>query len=52
MVTMNMMKVTIDQVVNVVAMRDRFVAAARPVDMVGLVTIAPVFRCTHIWVRI
>ncbi len=52
MVTMNMMKVTIDQVVNVVSMRDSFVAAARPMDMVGFVTIAPVFRCTYVWVRV
>jgi hypothetical protein len=45
MVAVNVMKMTIHQIVYVVAMRDCFVPTARSMDMVCFVTPTTVLRC-------
>lgn len=46
MISVGMMQVPIDQIVNVVTMRDWLVTAVRPVDMAGIVLGAVVLRRT------
>ena len=52
-ITVDMVQVTIDKVVDVVAMRNRWVTTPRPMNMVHLVTAADVCRraCVRVGVR-
>ena len=43
-VAMGVMQMPVDEIVDVIAMRHRFVAAAGPVDMIGLMTGAAMLR--------
>ena len=52
-ITVDMVQVTIDKVVDVVAMRNRWVTTPRPMNMVHIVTAADVCRraCVRVGVR-
>lgn len=52
MVAVRMVKVTLDEIVDVVAMRDRLVTAARPMDVTFAMTSALMVRRTLLRVRI
>ena len=47
---MGVVKVPVDEVVDVIAVRHRFVAAARPVNMAVLVPVAAMARRARSWV--
>jgi hypothetical protein len=47
-IAVRMMKVAVDQVVDVITMRYRFVSAARPVDMARIMGAAVMARCTSV----
>lgn len=48
MVAVRMVQVAIDQIVDVVAMRHRFVTASGPMLVVGIVTSTAMIRCATI----
>ena len=48
MVAVRVMQMAIDEVVNVIAMRYRFMAATGAMNMTGFMTAAMVFRCAGI----
>jgi hypothetical protein len=48
MITVRMVKVAIDEIVDMVAVRDRLVSASRPVHVTRLVSGATVIRCAAI----
>ena len=52
MVTMRMMQVPIDQIINVVAMGHRLVAASWTMDMIRIMTAAGMPRCAVIRISI
>ena len=52
MVTVYVVEVAVDQIIDVIAMRYRFVSAARTMDMVCIVSITAVFWCTYVWILI
>ena len=47
-ITVRVMQMSIDQVVYVIAVRDRFVAAARAVDMIGVMATALMCWCAGV----
>jgi hypothetical protein len=47
-IAVRMMKVAVDQIVDMIAMRYRFVSAARPVDMVRIMGATVMARCTSV----
>jgi hypothetical protein len=47
-IAVRMMKVAVDQIVDVIAMRHRFVSAARPVDMARIMGATVMVRCTSV----
>lgn len=47
-ITVRVMQMSIDQVIDVIAVRDRFVAAARAVDMIGVMTTALMCWCAGV----
>lgn len=49
-IAVRMMKVTVDQIVDVIAMRYRFMSTARPVDMARIMSATVMVRCTSVWV--
>jgi hypothetical protein len=49
-VTVGMMQVAVDEIIDVVTVGYRFVPATRAVLMTGLMTGAVMIRCTPIWV--
>lgn len=51
-VTVNMMEVTVHEVVDVVSVWDGLVSAARAVDVVGIMTAAGMRRRAVVWVRL
>jgi hypothetical protein len=50
MVAMNMVQMTIYQIVDVIAVRDCLVTTARSMDMAFLVTTATMIGCTGVWI--
>ncbi len=50
MVTVRVMQMTIDKIIDVIAMRNRLVAATRPVHMIFVVPAAPMFRRADRWI--
>tara|TARA_B100001094_G_scaffold310861_1_gene345943 strand:- start:302 stop:472 length:171 start_codon:yes stop_codon:yes gene_type:complete len=50
MITVHMVQMTIDQVVDVIAVWKSFVATIRSMDVVGIVTDATMRGCTCVWV--
>lgn len=49
-VAMRMMQMAVDKIIDVITMRNRFVPAARPVDVVFVVAAAVVFRGAGRWI--
>ena len=49
-VTVGMMQVAVDEIIDVVTVGYRFVPATRAVLMAGLMTGAVMIRCTPIWI--
>ena len=50
MIAVNMMEMTIHQIVDVIAVRDWFVTTARSMNMAFFVTTATMVGCTGIWI--
>jgi hypothetical protein len=44
MITMGMMQVTVDEIINMVPVRDGLVAASRPMDVGGIMAAAAMLR--------
>jgi hypothetical protein len=49
-IAMRMVQMSVDQVINVIAMWDRFVSTTRTVNMIGVVTTAIMRRRAGIWI--
>ena len=47
-ITVRVMQMSIDQVIDVIAVRDRFVSAARAVDMIGVMAAALMCWCAGV----
>ena len=50
MVPVDVVQVTVHQIVNVVAVGDRLVPASRPMNMIRLMTATPMLRRAHVGV--